>query len=120
MKGKFLLALAAQLFIIDTFASGYLTPFTNTGVKISHFFTHSNGGVTLLLSGTITNPDGCQVTSRVHLKGDLEGHKTMTSAALAAFASGKNIGLWSSGCENIPFWGGGIQTPIIANLWIVN
>ena len=55
-------------------ASGYLTPFSASNVKITHYFTHSGGGVTLLLSGPVINPDGCTVATRVHLKGSLAGH----------------------------------------------
>lgn len=100
-------------------AAGYLTPLSGNGVTINRYFTHSGGGVTLIISGTINNPDNCQVTDRVHLKGNLNGHNNMVSAALAAFASGKQVGLWSRGCESIPFWGGGIQTPIVENLWVI-
>ncbi len=96
----------------------YFTPLNGPGVEITRYFTHSGGGVTLYISGSVQNLDKCAVTDRVHLKGDLPGHKAMVSAALAAFVSGKKIGMHASGCEQIPFWGGGTMTPIINNLWV--
>lgn len=106
------------VFSVNVNASGYLTSLGGPGVKITSYFTHSGGGVTLKISGSVSNPDGCEATDRVHLKGDLAGHNNMVAAALAAFASGKSVGLWSTGCETIPFWGGTSRVPIVANLWV--
>jgi len=96
----------------------YFTSLSPPGVKITQYFTHSGGGVTLYISGSVQNLDGCMVTNRVHLKGNLAGHQSMVSAALAAFSSGKYIGLHASGCETIPFWGGTQTVAIINNLWV--
>ncbi len=104
----------------DVTASGYLTSLQTSDVKTTKIFTHEDGGVTLFLSGSLINPDNCDTTERVHFKADLPGRHNLTSAAMAAFLTGKRIGLWSSGCEEIPFWGQGIQTPIITNLWVFN
>lgn len=118
---KFSIIFLSFLFSISTHASGYLSPLASNGVSISSYFVHSSGAVTLMLNSvTPSNPDSCAVTTRVHLKGNLDGHQNMVAAALAAFASGKKVGLYSSGCESIPFWGGNIQTPIISNLWVFN
>ena len=97
---------------------GYLTPY-GTGVTIEKYTMHSNGGMTLWVSG-LDNPDNCGDTSLVHLRGTLSGHKLMASAVMAAYASGKKIGLWSTGCATIPFWGGTTTRPIIHTLWVTD
>ena len=123
---KAFLAAATLCASLTTQASGYLTdgPSTNAanpGVKIKRFFAHNAGGLTLIVETTkMKNPDNCNTVQRVHLKGDREGHDQMVAAALAAFASGKSIGMYSPGCEIIPFWGSGITTPIVHDLWIFN
>jgi hypothetical protein len=99
-----------------TLAAGYLTP-NGTGVTINKMTMHANGGVTLWVSG-VTNADNCGDSTLVHLKGDLPGHNHMVSAAMAAYLSGKKVGLWSTGCDIIPFWGGTTTRPIIHTLWI--
>ena len=98
------------------FGSGYLIP-NGAGVKINKITMHGNGGATLWVSG-LSNPDNCGDVKLAHLKGDLPGHSNMVSTALTAYASGKKIGLWSTGCEIIPFWGGTVTRPIIHTLWI--
>jgi len=119
VKFRFLFVLVLILAPVYSQAK-YFTPLDGPGVTITRFFTHSGGGVTLYISGSVQNLDGCPVTNRVHLKGNLEGHKNMVSAALMAYASGKKIGLHAQGCELIPFWGtsGGGAVPIINNLWV--
>jgi hypothetical protein len=102
----------------SAFAAGYLTPY-GTGVVIQKMTMHGNNGVTLWVAG-ITNPDSCGDSGLVHLKGDLPGHNLMVSAAMAAYHSGKKVGLWSTGCEIIPFWGGTVTRPIIHTLWITD
>ncbi len=106
------------LFIASQVQAKYFTALNGPGVKITQYFTHSGGGITLYISGDVLNQDNCAITNRVHLKGDLPGHKNMVTAALAAFAAGNTIGLHASGCEVIPFWGGGQMTPIISDLWV--
>lgn len=85
----------------------YFTNYHSVGVEITRIHNHYNGAVTLIISGDVDNLDQCAVTTRVHLKGDLEGHNQMVASAMLAFAAGKNIGLHASGCEIIPFWGNG-------------
>lgn len=99
-------------------SSGYLTPL-GQGITISKYFIHSGGGMTLWVSG-ISNPDNCGSANKVHLKGDLSGHDKMVAAVMAAYASGMKVGLWSSGCSSLPFWGGTVTYPIVSNLWVTN
>jgi len=75
------------------------------------------GELTLWVTG-ISNSDGCTGTNLVHLAGDLAGHKNMVAAVMTAYASGKKVGLWSTGCVQIPFWGGGVTYPIVHDLWV--
>lgn len=98
-------------------ASGYLTAL-DQGVVVNRYLMHSGGGMTIWVSG-ISNPDGCGRSDMVHLKGDLVGHDKMVAAVLAASASGRKVGFWSTGCEIIPFWGGTVTVPIVANLWVI-
>ena len=95
-----------------------MTDLHNPQATITSFFTHGSGGVTLVISGMLDNPDGCNDPNTVHLKGDLAGHEKMVSAALTAFVAGKKVGLYTAGCEIIPFWSGTNTRPIITNLWI--
>ena len=100
---------------------GYLTNLydKNGGVTIKQYFVHHNGGVSLILNENLPhNPDNCNVTNHVFIKGDKPGHKLMVSAALAAFSSGKKIGLHSFGCEILPFWGGSQTRPTVSELWV--
>ena len=117
---KFSVILSFLICLNNSYASGYLTGLAEPEATIEQVFTHSGGGVTLFVSGVSLNPDQCGNTTKVHLKGDLAGHQHMVSAALTAFAAGKKVGLHSSGCETIPFWGGSVTRPIINNLWISN
>lgn len=99
-------------------AAGYLTSLNNPEATITSVFTHAEGHVTLIVSGITLNPDECGDLGLVHIQADLPGHKNLVSAALTAFASGKKVGLYSTGCEIIPFWGGTSTRPVIHNLWI--
>lgn len=101
-------------------AKGYLTSLNNPEATITQVFTHGGGEVTLFVTGITQNPDGCDSTSLVHLDGSFPGHERMVAAALTAFTAGKKVGLYSSGCSVIPFWGGTQTRPIINNLWISN
>jgi hypothetical protein len=107
---------------ISSYASayGYLTDLGGPGVTIKRYFVHNEGGVSLILNENLPhNPDGCRLTNHVYIKGDKQGHKAMVSAALAAFASGKQIGLHGYGCEIIPFWGGTVTRPTVSELWVI-
>ena len=75
--------------------------------------------MTLWVSG-LDNPDGCGDTTLVHIKSTLDGYKEMAASAMMAYASGQKIGLWSTGCETLPFWGGTVTRPIIHTLWITD
>ena len=119
---RHLIKLAIVIVAITPFISHakYFTNYNSAGVEITRIHNHSNGDVTLIISGTVDNLDECAVTSRVHLKSNLVGHNQMVASSMMAFASGKKIGLYASGCEIIPFWGssGGL-TPVITNLWVL-
>lgn len=119
---KYLILVITTLTLTFSFISNakYFTNYHSIGVEITRIHNHSNGAVTLIISGDVDNLDQCAVTTRVHLKGDLDGHKQMAASAMLAFASGKKVGLHASGCEIIPFWGasGGL-TPVINNLWLL-
>ncbi|MCL1126201.1 hypothetical protein [Shewanella surugensis] len=112
--------LAIGLFFITNMASaaGYLTSLGNPEATITSVFTHAEGHVTLIVSGVTLNPDECGDLGRVHIQADLPGHKNLVSAALTAFASGKKVGFYTTGCEVIPFWGGTSTRPVINSLWI--
>jgi hypothetical protein len=122
MKSLYKLSFLFLLLTISNYslAYGYLTKLSESGVTIKKYFVHNEGGVSLLLNEKVPyNPDGCAVTNHVYIKGDKEGHKAMISAALAAFAAGKQIGLHSYGCEIIPFWGGTSTRPTVSELWVI-
>jgi len=120
MKKILTLILLSMLFSSNySYAYGYLTKLIGPGVSINKYFVHNGGGVSLILNENFPlNPDDCGDTKHVFIKGDRAGHKAMISAALAAFASGKKIGLHSYGCEIIPFWGGTVTRPIVSELWV--
>jgi hypothetical protein len=98
-------------------SSGYLTPFTE-GVSVSRYHMHGGGGMTITVSG-ISNPDGCGGTSLVHIPSTLSGYKEMVAAVMTAVATGKRIGLWSTGCSLLPFWGGSTTYPVVNDLWVI-
>ncbi len=100
-------------------ASGYLTNL-GQGVDILKVHAHQNGAITLWVhSSDISNPDNCGRTDKVHIKAE-GGYQTLVSVVMTAYASKKKIGLWSPGCEIIPFWGGTKTFPIANNLWITD
>ena len=112
------LTLLILLLPAASFASGYLTPL-GSGVEVSHIHVHSGGGFTMWVnSNDIQNPDVCARTDKVHVKPTLAGYDGLLSLALAAYTSGHKIGMWSTGCEIIPFWGGTKKFPAANNLWI--
>ncbi len=96
----------------------YVTPLNGPGVDITRFFVHESGAVSLYISGSTINSDGCTSTFRVYIPHDVAGKDTMLSAALMAFASGKKIGIHGSGCSTTAFWGGTKDVPIVNNLWV--
>jgi len=116
---KLLILFLIMFFPVSSFSSGYLTPL-GTGIEVQKIHAHSNGSITLwVLSSSIANPDNCGRTDKVHIKAVGE-YKTLVSMVLTAYASGKKIGLWSNGCEIIPFWGGSLTFPVVNNIWITD
>ena len=116
---RLIVALSLLALSSTTFAYGYLTGIAGGGVTIDRYFVHNGGGVSLILNEDLPfNPDGCGKANHVFIKGDKPGHELMVSAALAAFASGKKIGLHGYGCEIIPFWGGSVTRPTVSELWV--
>ncbi|ACA85761.1 hypothetical protein [Shewanella woodyi] len=111
--------LISLVFLVQNAEAKYFTDYSS-GVTINRIHAHSGGGVTLHITGEVTNLDNCLVTERVHIRADLVGSKNLIAHAMMAFASGKKVGLHASGCEIIPFWGGTHLTPIINNLWVYN
>ena len=99
-------------------ASGYLTAYSE-GVAVVRYHIHGGGGMTLTVAG-ISNPDGCGGTTLVHIPPTLNGYKEMVAAALTAVAQGKRIGLWSTGCSLLPFWGGTTTYPVVNDLWVID
>lgn len=121
MKKILFIALSALITStpIQSFAYGYLTYLSGPGVTIKTYFVHNEGGVSLILNEAIPlNPDNCGITNHVYLKPSQAGHHAMVSAALAAFAAGKRIGLHGHNCEIIPFWGGSQTVPTVSELWV--
>jgi hypothetical protein len=116
--------LALFLMMQESRASGYLTTL-RTGIEVTDYMVNNNtgsgtsGGLTIWVSG-ISNPDGCTGTDKVHIKNSAPGYKEMVAAVLSAVALGKKIGFHSSGCEILPFWGGGVTYPMVSDIWIVN
>ena len=107
------------LFPVSALPAGYLTPL-GTGIEIYKIHGHPDGAITLwIVSSSISNPDNCGRTDLVHIKA-AGGHETQVSMVLTAYASGKKIGLWSTGCEYIPFWGGPNTVPVVNNIWITD
>lgn len=98
--------------------SGYLTPYSE-GISVTRYHMHGGGGMTVIVSG-ISNPDGCGGTTLVHIPSTLSGYKEMVAAVMTAIATGKKIGLWSTGCSLLPFWGGGITYPVVNDVWVMD
>lgn len=99
-------------------SSGYLTSLSDA-IVVSRYHMHGGGGMTLSVSG-ISNPDGCGGTALAHIPSSLSGYKEMVASVMAAVATGKRIGLWSSGCSLLPFWGGSTTYPIVNDLWVMD
>ena len=120
MNQKYKIGLAIALLSLSGFSSAYeyLTDLNGPGVTIKQYFVHNGGGLSLILNENITKPSSCNVTSHVYIKPDTVGYNVMVSAALAAFAAGKPIGLHGDGCETVPFWGGSNTRPIVTDLWV--
>lgn len=121
MKKSILAGLAAVAVTTGTpsaQASGYLTSYSE-GVFITRYHLHGGGGMTLFVSG-IANPDGCSGTSLVHIPPSLPGYKEMVAAVVSAVAMGKRVGLWSTGCSLLPFWGGSATYPVVNDLWVMD
>jgi hypothetical protein len=116
MKNIFIILLLC--FVSTSAYSKYVTPLSGPGVEITKFFTHTNGAVSLYISGAVQNLDQCTSTFRVYIPHDLPGKDTLVSAAMMAFASGRKVGFHGSGCGTTGFWGGTVDVPIINNLWI--
>jgi len=101
-----------------TIAYEYLTDLNGPGVAIKQYFVHKNGGLSLILTSNITKQTSCHSKNHVYIKPETPGFQIMASAAMAAFASGKSIGMHGDGCETIPFWGGTQTRPIVTDLWV--
>ena len=106
--------------LLSSYSSAYeyLTSFSGPGVTINRYFVHTGGGLSLLLNENIPLSSNCNVTNHVYIKPETPGFDVMASAALAAFAVGREIGLHGDGCELIPFWGGTQTRPIVTDLWV--
>jgi len=117
MNRKLLVLCVGALMISPSFAK-YITPLNGPGVEITRYFTHSNGAVSLYISGATINLDECTSTFRVYIPHDLAGQDILASTALAAFHSGKKVGFHGSGCSTTTFWGGTVDVPIVDNLWV--
>lgn len=116
---KRLAFLLTLFFPISGLSAGYLTPL-GTGIDIHKVHAHPDGAITLWIEqSSISNPDGCGRTGLVHIKA-AGGYETLVSMVLTAYTSGKKIGLWSTGCEFIPFWGGPHTYPVVNNIWITD
>ena len=119
---KTLLILVASIaFSPAAFASGYLSP-SGSGVSIQKIHAHENGGFTMWVHPAhVSNPDGCGGTSLLHVPASTPGYDTLLSVALAAYVSGRKLGLYSRyGCAVIPFWGGTTTRPLVSDLWITD
>lgn len=99
-------------------AYGYLTNLNGPGVTIETYFLHKNGGLSPILAENHLNSDECMSSNHVYLKANHPNYKNIVAAALAAFASGKEIGIHGDGCEVIPFWGGTTTRATISDLWV--
>ncbi|PHR54845.1 MAG: hypothetical protein COA47_14870 [Robiginitomaculum sp.] len=117
---KILLVILISILPAHAFAfSGYLTPLAE-GVSINKYLLHRSGEMTIWVTNTsISNPDNCTNTDRVHIRASLAGSQNMIAAVMTAYASGQKVGFHSSGCSVIPFWGGTQTVPIISEIWVI-
>jgi len=79
----------------------------------------ASSGMTLIVSGTISNPDGCGAIDKVHIPSTVSNYSSLVAAVIAAVSAGQTIGFWSLAGAVIPFWGGAITYPQVWTLWIV-
>jgi hypothetical protein len=120
MISRLCFALTLLAITFNANASGYLVPL-GQGVEIKKVHAHRYGGITLWVDASqLSNPDFCDRLDKVHIKDDLPGYQTMVTMIMTAYTSKKKVGLWSSGCEIIPFWGGTKTSPIAVDLWITD
>jgi len=114
-----ILLIALLVLPVSAFSSGYLTPL-GTGIAIDKVHANADGSITLWInSSSISNPDNCGRTDKVHIKA-IGGYETLVSVVLTAFAMEKKLGLWSNGCEIIPFWGGTLTFPVANYVWVTD
>ncbi len=117
MKKLIKIFLLISILNISSYAK-YITSINGSGVDITRVFIHTNGAVSLYISGTVLNEDNCSSTFRVYIPETLPGKDSMLSAALMGYASKKKVGFHGSGCSTTHFWGGTVDVPIVNNLWI--
>lgn len=118
MKVIVFIALTLILFSVGVSAK-YITKQNTSGVEIDSYFAHSNGAVSLIISGSVENLDECTSATRVYIPHDIPGKELLVSVSLSAFMSGKRVGFHGSGCGTTPFWGGSIDVPIVDNMWVI-
>ena len=118
------MAIAAIGVSSSGWASGYLTSMGQGVVVTSYVMNNSvppgsGTGMTLFVSGTISNPDACVATDKIHIPSTVPNDSTLVAAVMSAVAAGQSIGFWSSGCSVISFWGGSVTYPQAWTLWVV-
>lgn len=102
-------------------AAGYLTNMSQ-GVLVSTYVVNNSvpsntaRGLTLILAGPISNPDGCAATDKVHIPSTVPNYSILVAGVIAAVSAGQTIGFYSSGCSSIRFWGGTTTYPQIWNI----
>ncbi len=117
---KTIILLAIVLLTSGVNASGYLIPY-GQGVTINKIHAHASGGLTLWVnSNELQNPDECSRRDKVHIRSSLGGYDAMVTVIMSAYTANKKIGLWSTGCSTIPFWGGTQTFPIVSDVWITD
>jgi len=108
------------LYSVNLFSSGYLTNL-GQGVTVQKVHAHGSGGITLWVDATkLKNPDQCDRMDKVHIRSSLNGYNAMVTAVMTAYSTNKKIGMWSTGCSVIPFWGGTKTAPILRDVWITD
>jgi|GEM_PF-2141517 len=119
MKPVFM-AITLAVFCASSFSQGYITPL-GQGIEVLKIHGHRDGGITVWVdSSSVQNPDNCGGVDRLHIPSNLQGYDTMVTLVTTAFTANKKIGFWSSGCDNIPFWGSVRTYPIIKDVWLTN
>ncbi len=115
---QLILGIILIMIVSTTAYAKYITPLNGPGVEVTRVFIHTQGGISLYISGEVINLDGCTKTYRVYIPETVIGKDAMLSVALTAKTSGKKIGIHGSGCGTTPFWGGTVDVPIVNNLWM--